>query len=53
MVTHFRMVCKQRKYALKQASLVFRLSFKICVNSTEWNKTKLLQGVKPQLGLTP
>ena len=29
------------------------LSFKICVNSTEWHKSKLVQGVKPQLGLTP
>ena len=32
---------------------IIRLSFKICVNFTEWHKTKLVQGVKPQLGLTP
>ena len=33
--------------------IAVRLSFKICVNSTEWHRTKLVQGVKPQLGLTP
>ena len=32
---------------------ILGLSFKICVNSTEWHRTKLVQGVKPQLGLTP
>ena len=39
--------------AMRMLKADMGLSFKICVNSTEWHKTKLLQGVKPQLGLTP